>query len=274
MNNNLSIKICKFYVKGKCTQENCKFVHKDNICRNYFLQAKCKHGDKCKFDHSYKIRKHPKNTTDFKPNHKRCSMNIEIADGNQEKYNKDIYKNDVIIVKNMMQQEENNMYYNQLLKEIEACGIPEDELMKLWHGDTHLIADDKLDWKEKVPTFEKIIKRIEEYFGMVVKSTRFNHYKDTNAWKPFHHDAAAFKPEIAKYQNMTVAISFGVTRDTAFEFNDNKVTLSIPQHDGDVYTFSENVNIEWKHGILQVSPENYEEKGRLSIIAWGFVEQK
>lgn len=267
-------KICKFYVKGKCTQENCKFIHHDNVCRNYFLTSKCKHGVKCKFSHDYKLRKHPKNTENFKPSHLRSQMNIEFEDGTYEKYTKDVYKNDVIIVKNLMNQKENNYYYNQLMKEINECGIPQEELMKLWHGDSHSIIDDNLGWKEKVPTFGLIISRIEEYFNMKVKSTRFNHYKDTNDWKPFHHDAAAFKPEIAKHQNMTIGISFGMKRHGAFEYNDNKVVVTFPLEDGDVYTFGEDVNIQWKHGIPQVTPEKYEEKGRISIIAWGFVEQK
>ena len=29
----------------------------------------------------------------------------------------------------------------------------------------------------------------------------FNLYKDSSQWKPYHHDAAAIKPHIAKIQN-------------------------------------------------------------------------
>ena len=39
--------------------------------------------------------------------------------------------------------------------------------------------------------------------------------------------------------------------------------------DGYVYTFGKDVNIEWRHGIPQV--KEFNEKGRISIIAWGKV---
>ena len=39
------------------------------------------------------------------------------------------------------------------------------------------------------------------------------------------------------------------------------------------YTFSKNVNIEWKHGIPKVKEEEFKDKGRISIIAWGYVHQ-
>ena len=35
------------------------------------------------------------------------------------------------------------------LDEINNSGINKDKLWKLWHGDSHLIADDKLEWKKK-----------------------------------------------------------------------------------------------------------------------------
>ena len=36
------------------------------------------------------------------------------------------------------------------------------------------------------------------YFGMDIKATRFNWFRDCSEWKPFHHDAAAVKPDKAK----------------------------------------------------------------------------
>jgi hypothetical protein len=147
--------------------------------------------------------------------------------------------------------------------------MQDEGLWKSWHGDTHYIADDDLQWKEKCPTFKYVLDKIKKYFNINIKSTRLNWYKDTNDWKPFHHDAAAIKPHIAKIQNTTVGISFGCTRDASFE--NTRTTISIPQEDGMAYTFCKNVNIEWKHGIPKVKEE--EDKGRISIIVWGFVEQ-
>ena len=42
-------------------------------------------------------------------------------------------------------------------------------------------------------------------------------YRDSKEWKPFHHDAAAVKADKARTQNFTVAVSFGLERDAAFE---------------------------------------------------------
>ena len=74
----------------------------------------------------------------------------------------------------------------------------------------------------------------------------------------------------------------------------------MPQPNGTIYTFGRDVNILWRHGILQVShvtsvlasdwsevikchsliigcpqvpPDQQKEEGRVSIIAWGWVPQ-
>jgi len=47
----------------------------------------------------------------------------------------------------------------------------------------------------------------------------------------------------------------------------------MPQPNGTIYTFGRDVNILWRHGILQVPPEQRREEGRISIIAWGWLEQ-
>ena len=38
--------------------------------------------------------------------------------------------------------------YNSLLEEINKSGVNLERLWKSWHGDSHWIADDKLNWKE------------------------------------------------------------------------------------------------------------------------------
>ena len=107
---------------------------------------------------------------------------------------------------------------------------------------------------------------------MNVQATRLNWYKDTDDWKPFHHDAAAMKPDKARTQNMTVAVSFGAERDAAFEHAKTKTVISMPQPNGTVYTFGRDVNILWRHGIPQVHPDNYRDEGRISIICWGWMD--
>ena len=85
----------------------------------------------------------------------------------------------------------------------------------------------------------------------------------------FHHDAAAVDAKKADRQNFTVAVSFGATREAAFEHAKSKCTVSFPQPDGCIYCFSKDTNIEWRHGIL---PGKEGEQGRISIILWGWVE--
>ena len=40
-----------------------------------------------------------------------------------------------------------------------------------------------------------------------------------------------------------------------------------------MYAFGRDTNIEWKHGIVALTPENMQSQGRISIIAWGCVDQ-
>ena len=40
-----------------------------------------------------------------------------------------------------------------------------------------------------------VLEKIVDFFKMDVKATRFNWYRDSNDWKPYHHDAAAVKPD-------------------------------------------------------------------------------
>ena len=262
-----SVKICKFFVLSKCNHgESCKFLHDKNICKKFFLGEDCKHGDSCKFKHisggSDKKRNYPKNTENFNPSHEHASMIIHTNIPNE------YTENDVIIVPNFI---DDIGVYSKLLEEMGNTGIDESQLWKLWHGNSHLIADDHLNYKEKVPTFGKIIDKLKSEFKIDVKSTRFNWYKNSDDWKPFHHDAAAVKEHIAKVQNFTIGLSFGATREVTFENAKTKTTVSFVLQNGTAYAFSKNINVNWKHGIPQIPPEKKNLDGRISIIAWGSV---
>ena len=104
-------------------------------------------------------------------------------------------------------------------------------------------------------------------------------------------------------QNMTVGVSFGEARQAAFEWagarekrcdhfpdhlrspavhhgSHNNVVLSLTVPDSSTYTFGRDVNLLWKHGILAEKPPTGKmggqidiEEGRISIIAWGWVDQ-
>jgi len=278
------IKVCKFFVeKGGCDKKNCEFAHIENVCKFYF-RGECKNGDSCKFLHQYKLmntnKKHKnklikKNTETFEPSYMHRDMTVCIGNPKNTTYNKKISTRDVIYVPDLFSVNGNDIY-DKLLNEIGIAvpsGAEEKGVWKLWHGDSHMIADDHLNWKKKCPTFNNIINRITEYFGMDVKATRFNWYRDSSEWKPYHHDAAAVDASKAEKQNFTVGVSFGLTRDAAFEHAKTKTTVEFPLTDGSVYCFSKDINIEWRHGIPQIPPEQYSDKGRISIIAWGWVDQ-
>ena len=51
-----------------------------------------------------------------------------------------------------------------------------------------------------------VLEKIVDFFKMDVKATRFNWYRDSKDWKPYHHDAAAFNPDkgIIQAKNATI----------------------------------------------------------------------
>lgn len=234
-----------------------------------------------------KNKRKPKNTETFEPSFEPPDMRIvySYVKNNQmdhplsEHYDRPNHTSrDMIMVSNLFCDESDLSIYNQLLQELRDTQLDENQLWKSWHGDSHLIADDHLKWKEKCPLFARIILRTAEYFNMEIKATRFNWYRDSTEWKPFHHDAAAVKPDKARTQNFTVGISFGATREAAFEHSNTKgkgdrSIISIPLPNGSIYAFSKDVNIEWKHGILRVPDDQTSNEGRISIIAWGWRDQ-
>ena len=280
------MKICKFFMKGKCNDgDKCKFIHHKNICRDLYFNGLCKRGNSCKYKHEVNgikfeqfknksNKKKKRNTESFEPSHKSPDMRIIVdsVEKNSYNYSRKYRGNDVIIVNNLFCDKNDLTIYKDLLKEIKNSGINEDNLWKLWHGDTHFIVDDKLKWKEKCPTFMMVIDKIREYFQVDIKATRFNLYEDSLQWKPFHHDAAAVKKDKAKIQNITIGVSFGLEREAAFEHAKTKTVVSMSLPNGSIYIFNRDVNVDWRHGILQMNPDNVINQGRISIIVWGKVD--
>lgn len=303
--NNTVIKgICKDFMFKKCKREHCKFNHIENVCFYFWKNGSCKYDVECKKSHEFRYtlpsidivgkennekdnlnnkiikkknkdkynNKKVKNTECFIPMDKNLIDLRIVCDSNKDNFSIPITSKDLVLAPNVFSDYQPYEIYDKLLYEINNCGIPEQELFKMWHGNdkidgTHFIVDDHLDWKEKCPTFKLVLERIAKYFKMNIKSTRFNYYKDTSQWKPFHHDAAAINPQKAKNQNFTVAVSFGETRDAALEHAKTKTVISSPQPDGCVYAFSNDTNVIWRHGILQES--KVKQSGRISVIAWG-----
>lgn len=249
------MKVCRDFLRGQCNRDVCKFAH--TVPNAPLAPLRNNHH-------------RPKNTESFEPLDRPVDMRI-VCDVATDKLKVSLTSRDVLLVPNLFSDFAPGELYKKLEHEIMHCGVPEDQLLKSWHGDTHFIADDHTNWKENAPTFALVLDRIRTFFDMDIKATRFNWYKDTSQWKPFHHDAAALKPKQAATQNFTVAVSFGATRDAAFEDVKHKTVISMPQPDGTIYAFAKDTNILWKHGILKESETRQE--GRISIIAWGKIDE-
>jgi hypothetical protein len=292
--------VCKDFMFNKCKRENCKFSHVENVCFYFWKNGSCKFDTACTKSHDYKFNirlqgnkkndnknkdkynmKRVKNTECFEPMDKDL-VDLRVVLDLRSKNDKNIVfplltSRDVLLSPNLFSDFSEFEIYNRLVSEIKNCGISENELLKMWHGNnkidgTHLIADDHLRWKEKCPTFNMIIQRLRDSFNMDIKSTRFNWYSDPKHWKPFHHDSSYINAERAKNQNFTVAVSFGATKDAAFEHSQTKTVISMPQPDGTVYSFTNDTNGIWRHGILQdKNPQNVY-MGRISVIAWGWID--
>lgn len=278
--------ICKNFMHKKCDRGNtCKYIHNTQVCFHFWKHGNCKFGDDCKKLHNFEnlvssiqTKRPPKkkNTECFEPMTKPVDMRVVCDNGtSKDKASVPLTTRDVLLAPHVFNDFAPGELYSKLVEELNSCGIPPEKLLKMWHGNdkiegTHLIADDKTRWKDTCPTFKLVIDRLRKFFDMDIQATRFNWYKDTSQWKPFHFDAAAVKPEKADVQNFTVAVSFGATREAAFEHADTKTVVSLPQPDGWIYAFAKDTNIIWRHGILQ--DKVIREEGRISVIAWGWVD--
>jgi len=270
---------------NNCNRKDCKFKHDINACRDYYY-GNCNNKN-CKLSHNQinklnnekntnnrnSNRRNFKNTETFEPNYSPPDMRVLFEYG-KNKCELSITDNDIIIVSDLFIKDHN--IYNQLLKEVFDTNFNKQELIKPWHEGCHLIVDDHLNWKKDCPTFNYIVSKIADYFNMDIQATRFNWYQNKSDWKAYHFDAAAFDEKKAKIQNFTVGVSFGATRDIAFQVANHpncRNVVSFPMKDGTTFCFSKDVNINWRHGILPLKVEDgYVDKpedGRISIIAWG-----
>jgi 2OG-Fe(II) oxygenase superfamily len=292
--------VCTHYVKfGKCKyNQDCRYEHIDHVCPYYFMNGRCKNGQTCDKSHQYQVvknednvkdvkdvkdsyesktngayedrktnRRKPKNTECFTPSFEPSDMTVKFDSASYDSYPHSYQSRDVIVVSHLFDDMKENVY-ETLLNEI-GDHNNNNNTWKLWHGDTHYIADDKLRYKEKCPTFMKIVDRLQTYFRMDIKATRLNWYSEPSEWKPYHFDAAAVDQDKAKVQNFTIGVSFGDTREASFQHAKTKTTVNFPLENGTTYGFGSQTNVEWRHGI---PPTKNFQKGRISIIAWGWVD--
>jgi hypothetical protein len=285
-------KPCKFFQQGKCkyTSEECKFSHESQSSKKQDVGSVLADKFHYKSKEERKIstnsdeyssthdRRRTKNTESFEPSYSPADMRVLVeVSGEKKKSQLSLQSKDVIIVPDLFCKEEDWTIHNRLLEEMDNCGIDSDKLWKLWHGDSHLIADDHMNFKDKCPTFLKVLDRIRDYFGIDIKATRFNLYRDDKDWKPFHFDASAVKPDKAKIQNITVGVSFGRTREIAFEDalenKGHRRVVAFPMPNGSTYVFCKDINVNWRHGVPAIPEDKQKNKSRISIICWGWKEQ-
>jgi len=254
----------------------------------------------------------------------RPDLRVQIGSSRSDKYKKVLKHDDVVIVPEMFGAEDDWSIYYTLVKEMREIQEKEKNEGSSEHahgqnenknnGDSHNKGrnnrhNSKSEWipwhegahliskkPDESSTYQSIVKRLCEYFDIDTNKpvgTRFNWYKDSNDWKPFHHDSAAFNPSRAKNQNITIGASFGCMRELAFirtktyasdsnshhslgwsdkndDASDNKCKLYFPQNNNGVFSFGRDANIHWKHGINALPPAEHDGKGRISIILWGY----
>ncbi len=301
LKNNKLKNVCRDWMSNskRCKHNPCKFIHDPDLCELYYSTGKC--DGLCNKNHFVNPdlinlvsnkknqnnnqnnkkqnyhKKNPTNTETFKPDYSPPEMRMLFEYG-QSKSKLNLQSNDVVVVPDIFAGEAD--LYNKLLNEIFQTKFDKKELIIPWHEGSHLIVDDNLDWKKSCPTFNYVIDKIAKYFSMDVKATRFNWMQDLNDHKFFHYDGAALKPEIARKQNSTIGVSFGYTRDIAFQVAshpDCRKVVSIPLPNGYTYLFNKDVNIDWRHGVLPIETKpDYKvdpNEGRISIIAWGWINQ-
>lgn len=277
---------CKFFSNGSCKKgDKCKYKHVIKINTKQLNQESIEPSEpsqKTKNKKRQKNRK-KKNTVNFSPSYEPDEMKVIVPEFGISVYNRPYHVSDVVICNDLFCKPTDLNIYDNLLKEIfkfENSDEKSKDLWKLWHGNSHLIADDNLNWKTECPTFGIIIEKLAEYFNMTIKATRFNWYRNSSEWKPYHHDAAAVKKGMQKHQNITVGVSFGAERDISFEHAKTGTKISFALPNGNVFAFGRDVNVNWRHGIPIVPEIKTNDgmmpgssEGRISIIAWGWVDQ-
>ena len=214
-----------------------------------------------------------RNTESFDPRSTLVRPAMRVVVGpNKPVYDKKLKHDDVVIVPEFFCKEDDWELYYKLVEEMREVQQQQSKEAKgaewiSWHEGAHLISKNPTGSK----TYQEIQARISKYFSIENDKvgTRFNWYRDSSDWKPYHHDSAAFNPSRAKNQNITVGVSFGATRELSFLSAKTGEKFYFPQTNGMLFSFGRDVNINFKHGVNALAPEEQSGKGRVSIILWG-----
>mmetsp|Transcript_35339 Transcript_35339/g.100398 ORF Transcript_35339/g.100398 Transcript_35339/m.100398 type:complete len:239 (-) Transcript_35339:149-865(-) len=146
-----------------------------------------------------------------------------------------------------------------------------------WHGGRHLgmqfQGEDqgaRHDDENEPPALKALVAKLEKAFGIRASASRINLYRNGDDYKPFHRDRG--RDEDGTPQ-ITIGASFGGTRELTMVHIKTGVTASFPMRNGDVFSFTPELNTTFMHGVPKIgygSPAEVEGKGeRLSLILWG-----
>eukprot|EP01043_Picozoa_sp_COSAG02_P032435 COSAG02_NODE_2167_length_9609_cov_18.589485_6_plen_260_part_00 len=178
-NSKQQLEVCRNYLSGRCTNSNCPRLHdpagipqtaksgkgNTNPKDDKGKQGTGKSGKNGSKEGSKNATQPEKatalrprlikggNTKSFKPSYSPPDMRVVIG-SRGEKFGRTYGTHDVVMVPELFCDMDDSSVYDNLLKEIKAAG--KDSLWASWHGDSHLIADDKRmggKWKDMSPTF-------------------------------------------------------------------------------------------------------------------------
>lgn len=154
--------------------------------------------------------------------------------------------------------------------------VQELEYVPCWmSGGTSLHRPTALGSKEaleKSQTYEHVVRWLAGHFGAEPIRSLVNYYRDGDDYTSFHSD------QYFSGVDMTIGASFGHERTLVFEHRNSKERFSFPQHNGDVFAFTDEVNNRFTHAVPRerrlVLPESCKHAaGRISVIVWARRDQ-
>merc|ERR1711957_476887 len=126
------------------------------------------------------------------------------------------------------------------------------------------------DSEDTPPHLREMVAKMEKAFGIKATASRINLYRSGDDYKPFHCDRGR---DDAGNPQVTVGASFGATRELTMMHIKSGVTATFPCGNGDVFSFTPELNKTFMHGVPKIgygSPSEVDGRGeRLSLILWG-----
>lgn len=175
----------------------------------------------------------------------------------------------------------NAYYYQELLCRSDDFSIFEALVEELeytphWmYGGTPLYRPTALgtaDALRSSPTYERVVRWLAGHFGVEPIRSISNFYRNGDDFTSPHSD------QYFDGVNMTIGASFGEERALVFEHRESKEQFSFPQHNGDIFAFTDEVNRTFTHSVPKErrrahSTSRRHSPGRVSVIVWARRDQ-